>query len=60
MEKVQQEELQVATKWFNGKFLIGLKDSLKTFFYGLVIMLDIMLESLAMMAIGSLMLLFGF
>lgn len=60
MEKVQQEEIQVPSKWANSKFLHGLKDSLKTFFYGLVIMLDIMLESLAMMAIGSLMLLFGF
>ena len=60
MEEHQNDDLSVISKWVQLKWKNIAKTSLKMFFYTLVVMLDIMLESFAMMFIGSLFLLLGF
>lgn len=50
----------VVLKWIQMKSKNIAKSSLKAFFYSLVIMLDIVLESMAMMFLGSILLLIGF
>jgi hypothetical protein len=60
MEEIQQDHSESTSWWGHLKVQQNIKDCLKTFFYGLVIMVDIMLESLVLMAIGGFMVFLGF
>ena len=60
MEEIQQDNSRPTSLWGQFKVQQNIKDCLKTFFYGLVIMVDIMLESLVLMTIGGFMVFMGF